>query len=498
MPRRGRRSARKVHLLQLPDELLLRVLRELMCDESGTRNAGFLRDACNVAKTCKKLYELSSQMSSALRATTVQMEDEVPYDVVASIHMPTDVVHGALAALRTGGASLRTVQLSTLTQSQLQAAMQFLRHSPLLTELCFVDAQDGVDVPKEVALRLQTLSIVRPQERTLYSLCKGRCAPRNLKLLNFNDRHCPADVLDDMWRRLTRKCTSIDITQADCRLDAWTPPLTNVQRHEMRIKERRGEAQFEVQHTYCLRAEGLEDGRFVASTTSVSQWIATSYINDNNDGGAMVVLHCECEDDDELEDEEAESVDDDDDQEVDDGFRWMCGSLNEISSAHDILQRNGGTMAQDFVQEVVGANGIGTLLVTTAPPGSCSSATAWVAGLSAIKLAKEAGKVRVLVVSSSVFPVLRDVYLPKCIERVGVVDYYATGAFLRSVPATLNTLSRQTDVQSVWMADIPLREKGKHGKMDLKLAVSACRHAEADGICAAGMRGQIERWMQAS
>ncbi|KAI0566396.1 hypothetical protein FGB62_9g49 [Gracilaria domingensis] len=127
-------------LLDLPDDVLLRVLRALMRDD-GTQKAENMRDLSNVTKTCRRVGKLVYQMMSALRTTRVEVVEGVPYDVVTA--MPHDVINGTLMTLLNDGLAmkaLRVLRLSTMSRSQLQVTLDVLRACSSLKELCRVAA----------------------------------------------------------------------------------------------------------------------------------------------------------------------------------------------------------------------------------------------------------------------------------------------------------------------------------------------------------------------
>ncbi|KAI0564000.1 hypothetical protein FGB62_31g127 [Gracilaria domingensis] len=449
--------------------------------------------------------------------SAVLMDEDVPYDVVKAVSMPDDVVQGALMALRTSSKALRVVRLSAMHPLQLQAALEILRCLPSLKELSFVDAASGVTVPRVVSRRLHTLSIVSPRTRTMKSLFQARCAPKKLQLLRLEMVDGQKNELNVLWPRLTRQCRSADVTLVEIGektydppgdwAEQWDPPFTNEQCEQMRIRRRFGPGDFEVSRTVCMRApaeENLEEGRFGAATTLVSDWIAEYILRIDDDGpnhreadgGALVELHCQ--DSDEAESDEEESDEEgSDDRWIPESKRWDCEYWSESSSAHDMLYRNNGTVAKDFVDEVVGSNGIDTLLLTTTAAPYCSATTSLTGALAVSRIAVAARKVRVLAISAAAFSVLKEVRLPKdVIEQVGVVDMYVTRAFVKALPGALRTLASCKAVRSVWVAaGIPLRGNHEGREKELRRAERACRRAEAVGLCATGVRGAIERWL---
>eukprot|EP00178_Gracilaria_changii_P005740 TRINITY_DN195_c0_g3_i1.p1 TRINITY_DN195_c0_g3~~TRINITY_DN195_c0_g3_i1.p1 ORF type:complete len:531 (-),score=67.66 TRINITY_DN195_c0_g3_i1:703-2295(-) len=509
----------EVELCDLPFELLLRIVRMLIfCD--GVRNQGHLRDAWNVAHTCPELYKCVKRLNHTLQVTELHMQMRFPYDIVESITLPADVMKGTFMALLGSTDFLRVVEFGAMPRRDLQRALRCLRFSQQLEELRFVDVGRGVCVPTEVAVRLETLCIVSPRAYTLHVLCDMLCAPTQLELLNVDFQKCSMQVFDRVWRQLTHRCISVDVTHASTKRDlslalnwdshGWRPPLTHVQRQSMHVRQRFSSLTYGIKESFCMRAEGAEAGRFDDGETSVSDWIGTYIITrlrgrdmpiaeglNRGDRSAFVELNSECADD---KGPSIEQMDED----VDvsslgssdlERERWSCGSWHETSSAHDIYQRKNGMLGREFVQDVVGVNGIGALLVTSEPLSSCSAASAWIGALAAKQMAMEAGKVRVLAVSAPVFCIFRDVLLPEGVESVGILDAFATEELVKAIPATLKALARLKTVRSVWIDKLDLLHHGSCDVQMLRRALRACRHAEAAGLCVVGLRGRVEHWL---
>ncbi|KAI0558327.1 serine/arginine-rich splicing factor SR45 [Gracilaria domingensis] len=207
------------------------------------------------------------------------------------------------------------------------------------------------------------------------------------------------------------------------------------------------------------------------------------------------------------------------------------------TSTTKAIVAGGAALVKRFVDERVVGRRIDTLVVSVEP--LCDARDAQNAARAAARVASAVDEIGVLAVSAAVFVALKDVWLPKGVRSVGIVDEFVTMAFVRAIPATLAALTKSAteggtrravwahcalvpnDEADAWTwgsrmlndkADAargrPLLERGEaavraaevkelcasRGRALLRRAEAACRAAEVKGLCALGVRGAIERW----
>ncbi|KAI0560834.1 hypothetical protein FGB62_99g019 [Gracilaria domingensis] len=473
-------------LLHLPDEVLLRVLHALIAHD-GTHNSQNFRDVWNLATTCRKLYALTKNSSNATSATTrMLLENNALGDVVST--MPDDVVQGALLTLRshqTSLSTLRTVRLGVLQRDQLQAVLTLLQRCCALKELWFVDVPGGVTVPKEVARRLDSLSIVLPHQHTMSTLDDAAFLPRRLQMLRVSGD--AAQMLYRMWTQWMRACTRADVVWAgeggSKRFPyAWHLPPEDIFRVPMQIghSERLFDARCMLHLIHESTTEMERDDSFFRKTTLIRDWLKYAL---KSPYGLLPMTPMR-----------RGRI-----------LRPVLTVVLDCVSTANTLMSDGGKWISLFATNVVCyeyQGRIDTLLVALSP--HCSAKDARAAATAAALVAAAVKEVRVLATSATVFGALKHVSLPRQVRSVAVLDQYVTNAFLSAVPTTMAALSKSAvdiGLHSVWMENMTLRDhrdddNARQREALLRNAEAACRRAETCGLCAAGMRGVFERWIR--
>eukprot|EP00737_Agarophyton_chilense_P002930 gb/GEZJ01003378.1/.p1 GENE.gb/GEZJ01003378.1/~~gb/GEZJ01003378.1/.p1 ORF type:complete len:496 (-),score=62.77 gb/GEZJ01003378.1/:3569-5056(-) len=470
---------RRTQLLQLPDDVLLRVLRALGSHDD-TLKVHNVRDFWNVATTCKRMYVLVVEMMRAPRAWRMVLDDNVPHGVMTT--MTDDVMQGVLLALRVGGAGLCALRLGAMQCSQLDAALEQLARHSSLTELSFLDSQAGAMLPEELVRRLKSVSIVSPNQRTLLRLRDAGCEPKTLQLFRVDDD--ATNAVYAVWEPLMRACSSADVTWMGSAIRGYDQleqyfPLSDVQRERMRFWSRGYGMPFGERQALSMRELGRDldsEATFGTRTAWVTEWLRTTnfnavwmpqvpqWVGPVREGGALSVV------------------------------------IDSTSAAKALLCADGVLLLRLVDELVFGHGGDGRIdmLRVTVPP-ICSKLDARAVAQVAARVAAAVNEVRVLATSAVVFAELKDVLLPNNLRSVGVVDSFVTSAFVRALPAALAALTKTAGAErSVWVQTMKLRDVGDVQRRDtlLRRAEAACRRAEAAGLCAIGVRGAIERWLR--
>ncbi|KAI0558328.1 hypothetical protein FGB62_218g06 [Gracilaria domingensis] len=505
---KGNVPAGSVRLLQLPEDVLLRVLRALARD-GGTIGRDNLRDLWNVATTCSRLYALTVRMMQNLCTTSMLLDEGVLRNVVSRV--PNDVVQGTLLSLRSkrGGsqcAALRVVRLSAMAPVELQAALNRLSGCSSLRELCFVDAGGGVRLPDDVARLITTLSITSPRACTLKALHKARCAPKILRLCCVSD-----DVvftLQDVWVELTHKSVAIDVTWSGSLVPSYEydkvcflPERRNVDLERVQLDSQHRRVPLGPQYSTSFRYtddDGAIEGPLGWKPVEMCQWCDSSSEREQlrldmteEEGLLTVVL--------------AHRLIAEDLRENDDDLMKMF--VRDMVMEFPIKRRKWNREDEEqnilYSHDVVGG-GCGRVdKLQIIVPLYCRHMELLAAEAAALLAAKVAAAgVHELVVSTVVFMELVDVVLPGTLRSIGIVDVFTDTTFLDALPAMLEKLvngSAASGVRrSVWMECMRLRDDGGALRTEavLKRAEEACRRAEMKGLCAAGVRGVIEHWMR--
>eukprot|EP00178_Gracilaria_changii_P024777 TRINITY_DN74_c0_g1_i1.p1 TRINITY_DN74_c0_g1~~TRINITY_DN74_c0_g1_i1.p1 ORF type:complete len:493 (-),score=102.69 TRINITY_DN74_c0_g1_i1:1951-3429(-) len=475
-PPRRFMPVRRAQLVQLPDEVLLRVLHALVLHDQTlhalvlhdqTLHARNVRDLWNVATTCRRMYALAIETLRVARMWRVVLDSQVPHAVTTA--MADDVMHGLLLAVRVGGAGLRALKLGAMQCFQLDALLeQLARHQPSsLTELSFFDSHEGTTLPKQVASALKCVRIVSPHQRTLLQLRDANCAPNRLQLFRVEDD--ALSTVFSVWEALMRECSSADVTfMGGCYQVELYLPFTAIQRQRMNFWSWKEPYRmpFGEHRALSMRESGREhDGEsiFGATLVRVAGWLRGMHARALNAMGSLTVV---------IEGASAAKA-----LVANDGARW-----NRLMEQLALEHRG---------------SGIDMLLMTVQP--ICERADARTVAQLAARIAAAAHGVRMFATSAVVFAELKDVQLPANLKSVGVVDSSVTSAFVRSLPAVLASLRKTArGERSVWVQSARLRDAGDTQRRVTQLlrAQDACRRAEAAGLCTVRVRGAIERWLR--
>ncbi|KAI0566324.1 hypothetical protein FGB62_9g410 [Gracilaria domingensis] len=469
-------SSGNTGLLDLPDNLLLLVLRLLLRDD-GTQKAENVRDLLNMLRTCDRIATLVVRMMYVVSTTSLVLVEGVPHDVMTA--MPDDVLNGTLLTLfadRSGMNALRVLRLGVMSRSELRLALALLQGCPALTELWFVDVPGGVTVPKEVARRVEILSIASLHTSTLDSLLKEKCRPKRLRL-NCVDNGTRAGLYDS-WMRLTLKSTKADMTYAFelqiCMSILMYERLVREQHDIFRVHTERRSSPFGPPYASIMRLTDDRKGGW--KTAWISKWIQQAAEGAQQrevelcaeEGLLTVVMDGP---------NEAIALQEDDDALLKRFVREIISPVNPDGRVEKL---------QVLVDKFVGEQGMTMANVAARLVAEAASS----------------GGVRKLSVSSPVFLAFEHVPLPASVDSVGVVDELVCSSFVRALPATLEALARRAALLGtrwyVWMQMMRLEhnEDALQRETLLREALSACRLAERDGLCATGVRGTIEQWLQ--
>lgn len=477
-------------LAQLPDDVLLGVLRALMRND-GSQHAQNLRDLWNIATTCKRMYVMVTRMMSALHTTSIIAEGSRSCNVPTV--MPDDVVQGTLFALRVirdGEAvnKLGTVRLCAMAGDKLQIAVDRLRACTQLRVLSFVDVDEDVSIPAAVACRIKKLAITSPRAQTMRHLDQMQYVPR--LMFSYEDFIMALDLLD-AWVGFTRRIINTNVT--------WLS-VSGVEDDESYEDGGRGFLADSLWQDDCLHVgSGFLGASFgPPPTTAMSVYerlvaqigfepVLMSQWRPNQTGQLRTTL---------VQFEETDV---------------LSLIVDTPLVAEQLLQDECALMRSIVNQMLAGFNAGPTLRLLVWVPaispidGEDMHSLRKAAAKLAVYAARKGG-FRQLLVRAPVFVALKNMVLPESVSNVGVVGVEGESVctnFVNALPAVLAALTCRTATappRSVWMQhmkvldccnDLCTAEKLRH-------ALSACRLAEAKGLCVVTVRGCVEQWLQES
>ncbi|KAI0562741.1 hypothetical protein FGB62_54g127 [Gracilaria domingensis] len=415
-------------------------------------------------------------MFHGLRSTDLIMEDQAVQEVPTT--MPEDVVQGALLALRCLTKDeivlsiVRMVRLSAMSHTKLQTALKRLSCCSGLEELHFVDAKDGVKLPKAVACQVQVLSILSPRALTLKNLVQVGCAPKKLQLYCVD--YDTALALHGAWKGWTHRCKNVDITWSGSLLpkyehiDAWYESIDcdccyylvgdDDDEHVEDVRYESEHRYWSLGSQFAMRLMPKSDveeieGHYGWKPVFLRDWLRNQQTHQ----------------------EEQPIVD----RLAEEGCLTVV-----VSPEEDYIL--GAALLKQFVRDILFRDEQRVQRLHVAVP--LEEETQPVAANVAARLVHEAASagVQELIVSSLVFMELADKPLPATVTSIGVVDDFVPREFVYQLPMTLAMLA--ADPRIVWMQNFPLREDGSdwEKKEWLETVEDSCRNAERRGVLAMG------------